>query len=118
MLSQMKSFGFDPGKFHEDLWKGKSVYVIGASKGEDSTSQIWIEKEHYNIVRMIKFENNRKEEAQFEGHIKLDGGYSETLVRFYINNKLVQVEKYHDLKANIPIDPAIFDPVNFIKYKL
>ena len=50
---------------------------------------------------MIKFENNRKEEALFENHVKLNGGFSETLVYFYINNKLIQVEKYYGFKSNI-----------------
>ncbi len=109
MLAGIKSFGFDYNKFHEDVWKGKSVYVIGASNQADTTNQLWIEKEHFNIVRMIKFENNRKEEALFEGHVKLDGGYSETLVHFYINDQLIQVEKYHNLKPNASIDPAIFN---------
>jgi hypothetical protein len=64
---------------------------------------------------MIKFEKNRKEEALLEDHVKLDSGFSETLVKFYINDKLIQVEKYHDLKANIDLDPAIFDPSNLKK---
>ena len=98
--------------------KEMNVYVIGAGKGEDSVNQLWIEKENYSPVRMIRYENNNKEEAFFENHVKAGGGYSETLVHFFINDKLVQVEKYHDLKANAEINPAIFDPVNFVKLKL
>jgi outer membrane lipoprotein-sorting protein len=115
---KMKSFGYDLDKFHEDIWKGMPVYVIGANKNQDSVNQIWIEKENFSPVRLLKYENNTKEEALFENHVKLDGGFTETLVYFYINDKLIQVEKYHDLKANIEIDPAIFDPENFVKLKL
>lgn len=114
-IAKMAGFGFDVNKFHEDTWKGKAVYVIGADKNEDSVSQVWFEKGNYNLLRMIKFEKNRKEEALLEDHVKLDGGFSETLVKFYINDKLIQVEKYHDLKANIDLDPAIFDPSNLKK---
>lgn len=117
-ISKMAAFGFDPDKFHEDVWKGKKVYVIGADKNEDSTNQAWFEKENYNLVRMIKFENKQKEEALLENHEKLNGGYSETLVHFYINSKLVQVEKYHNLKADIQVNPGIFDVDNFIKNQL
>lgn len=117
-FSEMNSFGFDINKFHEDIWKGKGVYVIGANKNEDSVNQVWFEKENYNLVRMIKFEKKQKEEALLEDHVKLNGGYSETLVHFYINNKLVQIEKYHDLKADIEMDPSIFDPDNFVKIHL
>ena len=115
---KMKSFGYDLDKFHEDIWKGMPVYVIGAAKNQDSVNQLWIEKENFSPVRLLKYEKNTKEEALFENHVKLDGGFTETLVYFYINNKLIQVEKYHDLKANVEIDPAIFDPENFVKLKL
>ena len=118
VTAKMKSFGYDLDKFHEDIWKGMPVYVIGADKNQDSVNQIWIEKENFSPVRMIKYENNTKEEALFENHVKLNGGFTETLVYFYINDKLIQVEKYHELKADEEIDDAIFDPENFVKLKL
>ncbi len=115
VITKMKSFGYDLDKFHEDVWKGKSVYVIGAGKGEDSVNQLWLEKENLNLVRMLKFDSKEKEEGLFENHVKVGGGYSESLVYFYINDKLVQVEKYHDIKANVNIDNSIFDPENFLR---
>lgn len=118
VVSKMKSYGYDLDKFHEDKWQGKEVYVIGAGKGEDSVNQLWIEKENFSPVRMIKFENNNKEEAYFENHMELGGGYTETLVHFFINGKLIQVEKYHDLRANEEINSSIFDIKNFTKLKL
>ncbi|MGH2645946.1 MAG: hypothetical protein ACRDE8_00195 [Ginsengibacter sp.] len=118
VIAKMKLFGYDLDRFHEDTWKEKPVYVIGALNDQDSVNQIWIEKENFSPVRLLKYENNTKEEALFENHVKLEGGFTETLVYFYINNKLIQVEKYHDLKGNAEIDPAIFDPENFIKLKL
>ncbi len=118
VIVKMKSYGYDLDKFHEDSWEGTGVYVIGAGKGEDSVNQLWIERENFSPVRMIKYENGNKEEAYFEKHVPLEGGYTETLVHFFINGKLAQVEKYHDLKGNIEIDPSIFDPVDFVKLKL
>ncbi|MEP7251378.1 MAG: hypothetical protein ABI683_03335 [Ginsengibacter sp.] len=115
VIDKFKSLGYDLDKFHADNWKGQPVYVIGAGKGEESINQLWIDKENFNLVRMIKFEDGQKEEAFFEDHVKLDNGYSESAVRFYINNELVQVEKYHEMKVNVKPEESIFDPVNFIK---
>ncbi len=117
VISKMSSLGYDLNKFHEDVWKGKNVYVIGAVKGEDSVNQIWIDKDNFNIVRMLKFEGKQKEEGLFENHIKIEGGYSESVVYFYIDGRLVQIEKYHDIKANVDIDNSIFDPGNFVMLK-
>ena len=114
-ISKFGGFGFDVNKFHEANWKGKAVYVIGANKNEDSVNQVWFEKDNYNLLRMIKFDNNRKEEALLEDHVKLDGGFSETLVKFYLDDKLLQVEKYFDLKANVAMEPKLFDTNNFVK---
>ena len=118
VMAKINSYGYDLDRFHEDVWKGQPVYVIGADNNTDSVNQLWIEKENYSLLRMLKYENGTKEEALFENHIKLGGGFTETLVRFYVNDKLIQVEKYHDLKCNLPINDAIFDPYKFVKLKL
>ncbi|MEP6583242.1 MAG: hypothetical protein ABJA90_03200 [Ginsengibacter sp.] len=115
VLSKMSLLGYDLDKFHEDVWKGKGVYVIGAGKGEDSINQLWFDKTNFNLLRMLKFNSKEKEEGLFENHVKLGGGYSESVVYFYINDKLVQVEKYHDIKANRDIDNSIFDALKFVK---
>lgn len=118
VIAKMNSFGYDLSKFHEDTWNGEPVYVIGAGKDEISINQIWVKKKNYSPVRLLKYENNAKEEALFEKHVPLGGGFTETLVHFYINDKLIQVEKYHDLKDNLAIDDAIFDPNNFMQLNL
>jgi hypothetical protein len=114
-IAKMKTYGFDINKFHESKWNGNDVYVIGSNKDGEETNQAWFDKEHYSLVRMIKYENGRKEDALLEDHVKLDGGYSETQVKFYMNDKLLQVEKYFDLEANKKINPEIFNTQNFIK---
>lgn len=118
VIAKMNSYGYDLHKFHEDVWKGLPVYVIGADNNADSVNQLWIEKENYSLIRMLKYENSMKEEALFENHVKLGGGFTETLVHFYVNDKLIQVEKYNELKGDLPIEDAIFDPYKFVKLKL
>lgn len=116
-FSRLRSFGFDPDKFCETEWKGQPVYVFGASHEGERTSQVWFDKKNYSLVRMLKYENGHKEEALLEKHVRLEKGFSETLVYFYINDRLVQAETYHDLKADVDIDPAVFDVQHFIKRK-
>ena len=117
VIAKMKSYGYNLDKFHEDKWKGNPVYVIGAAKGDETVNQLWIDKENFNLLRMITFTNGRKQEALFDNHIKIGGGFSETLVHFFINDKLVQVEKYFNLQADKEISPALFDPHHFSRSK-
>ena len=114
-ISELRSLHYDLNKFHTDTWKGKEVYVIGADSKDEKLNQLWIDKEKLILVRQITFDDNRKEEAVFENHIELEGGWSETMCTFYINDHLIQKEYYHDCKANADIDPLIFDPSSFGK---
>lgn len=114
-LKQYRKLGYDLQKFHEDAWMGKPVWVIGAAKDENQLSQLWIDQDHFFLVRMLRFANGRKEEAIFDNHIALEGGWTETKVRFFVNDRLVQEEFYHDCKAHVPIDPDLFDPSSFVK---
>lgn len=85
VLAKFKELHYDLGKSHNDTWKGRPVFVIGA---------------------------NSKEEGIFEDHVAvIGGGWSETKCTFYRNDHLLQVETYHDVTGDTPIDRAIFDPV-------
>jgi hypothetical protein len=110
VLEHFAELHYDLSKFHADTWKGKPVYVLGADKDGDKVNQLWIDKEKLVAVRFIKYDNNTKEEGFFEQQIPLKGAWSETKCSFYINDKILQVETYHDLVAGEPVDMSIFDP--------
>lgn len=115
VLSKLKSLHYDLNKFHEDKWNGKAVYVIGADTKDEKLNQLWIDKEKLVLLRFIKFDDNQKEEGIFEKHIPLNGGWSETMCTFYMNDHLIQKEYYRDCKADGVIDLKIFEPAAFGK---
>jgi len=111
VLSHFADLHYDLSKFHTSTWKGKPVYVLGDDKDGDKVNQLWIDQEKMVAVRFIKYDNNTKEEGHFENQIPLNKAWSETKCSFYINDKLLQVETYHDLVAsNAPVDMSLFDP--------
>ena len=110
VIEKIKTLGYDLSKVHEDVLKGTAVYVIGADKGDETSSQLWIDKKRLILLRFITTGKNGKEEGFFDNHIKLNGGWSETKCTFYFGGKLAQIEKYHDCKANVAIDPKTFEP--------
>lgn len=113
VISKLSSLGYDLNKFHEDKWQGRDAYVIGADNLNEKTNQLWIDKENLYVARFIKFENGRKEEGLLNDHKKFGGGWAETSCIFYIDDKLFQKENYHDCKADVIIDPKVFEPVLF-----
>jgi len=114
-IAKLKDLGYDVSKLHEDSWKGQPVYVIGATTNDEKVSQLWIDKKNLFLVRMLEYKKDSKEEAIFDDHVKIGNGWSETKCTFYINDKLVQIEKYYDSKAAPTLDPRFFDPNHYIK---
>jgi hypothetical protein len=110
VLARFKSLNYDLGKFHVDTWKGKDVYVIGANSNDERVNQLWIDKERMLVLRFIKYDSGTKEDVSFEDQIKLKGGWSETKCVVYINEHLIQVEIYHNLVADGPVDKNMYDP--------
>ena len=116
VMRQFQTYGYDLTKCHEDTWNGQGVYVLGASRGEDSVNQVWVEKTHYTVVRFIRQDAGTREEGRFEQYVPLGGGYSETLVHFYINDHLVQTEQYEHLSAGEPMDDSLFDTRKLVNW--
>lgn len=115
IISKLTKSGYNLNHFYEDKIDEKPVYVIGADNKEDKSNQIWIDKEKLLVVKFIKFEDGHKEEGIFEDHKQFGNGWSETKCRFYVDDKLLQKETYHDCKAGGYLDPKVFEPSLFGK---
>lgn len=112
--AMVTKMGYDISKSYEDTWKGKPVYVIGANNASEKTNQLWIDKEKMVVMKFIKYADGNKEEGIFSGHKQYGKAWSETACDFYINDKLLQKEIYHDCKANVAVDESMFDPAHFV----
>ncbi|MEJ7610567.1 MAG: hypothetical protein WKF88_05245 [Ferruginibacter sp.] len=110
---RMEKEGYDISKAYESEWKGKKVYVLGANSAVEKTNQLWIEKDRLILVRFLKYEGANKEEAIFGDHKKFGKARSETSCSFFVNDKLIQTEKYNDCRVNTNVDMRLFDPYNF-----
>lgn len=106
--------GYDLSKSYETKLNGSDVYVIGAASNNEKSNQIWIDKQKLVVVKFISYKNGEKEEGVFYNHRQFENGWSETACDFYVNDKLIQKEKYYDCKANKSIDLKIFNPYKFV----
>jgi hypothetical protein len=110
--ARMAKEGYDISKAHESTWEGKKAYVIGTATDDEKGNQLWIDKEKLIVVRFIKYDKD-KEEGIFKDHKQFGKAWSETATDFFINDKLIQKEKYYDCKANTGIDMKLFDTDHF-----
>jgi hypothetical protein len=112
-VTKLQNLKFDLSKLYQTKWRGRSTYVVGAAQGDTTSPQFWIDAERLYFVR--SFEPSKKDpavinETRFEKYIPLAGGWLEMEVLFLANGKQRVKEEYSNPKANVKLDPAIFDP--------
>ena len=115
-IEKLKGLKFDLSIDREDTWQGRPVYVVGAKAGDLHSAQFWIDKKNLYFVRMIRprgKDGAQTQETQFNKYQKLGGGWMSPEVIFMVDGKTVTTEEYSELRANMPLDPKLFDPQYF-----
>ena len=116
VIEKLKGLKFDLSVFREDTWQGRPVYVVGAKQGDLHSPQFWIDKKNLYFVRMLRpagRDGAQTQETQFNKYVKLGGGWMSPEVIFMVDGKVVTTEEYSELRANVPLDPKLFDPQSF-----
>lgn len=114
VTSHLTRNGYDLSQGAVTDWQGRKTLLIGANNDKDSTqNQFWVDAEHLYIVRVILKSGTALLDVHLSGHIKLKKGWSETLVKFYRDGRLLQVEKYSELKPDVALTDEVFDVSSF-----
>jgi hypothetical protein len=111
--------GFDLSKIHQDVWKGRVVYVVGADKGDLKSKQFWVEKDRLLFVRLLQPDQSEPKETddqRFGDYRRVGGGWIAARVDFYTGGVDNFYETYFNIKGNVKLDPARFTPQGFIKH--
>jgi hypothetical protein len=112
-LEKLKNLKFDLSKLHQTTWQGRPTYVVGAQRGDTTSPQFWVDAERLYFVRSLepsKKDSKVINEVRFEKYIPLAGGWLEMEVLFLSDGKQQVKEEYLNPKANVKLDPGIFDP--------
>lgn len=108
--------GYDLKTVHEDVWEGQPVYVVGAEKGNLKSKQFWVDKNRMLFVRLFepaREDANKIDDIRFEDYRKMSGGWVAARVEVYTEAKKVFSEEYSDIKCNVKLSPALFDPKQY-----
>jgi outer membrane lipoprotein-sorting protein len=113
VITKLQALKFDLSQFREDTWQGRPVYVVGAKAGDLHSPQFWIDQKNLYFVRMLRpagKDGAQTQETQFNKYQKLGGGWIAPEVIFMVDGKVVTTEKYSDMRADVELDPKLFDP--------
>jgi hypothetical protein len=106
----LRDRGFDLTKAHERTWQGKAVTVIGALAGDTTSRQFWVEKERLLFVRLITPSPQGTSDIRFNQYIPMQTGWMAVDVVQLVAGKPRLHEEYSEVRVNVPLDPALFDP--------
>lgn len=114
-IKVVKDEGYDLSKLREDTWDGKPAYVVGADKDDLKSKQFWIMKDSLLFVRIIEpaRDATKTNDIRFTNYRPLAGAWIAAGVEVYSDGKKVFSEDYSDIRANVSLDPAVFDPEKF-----
>jgi hypothetical protein len=112
-VQKLRGLNYDLSKLHQTTWRGRPTYIVGAEPGDTLSPQFWIDVERLYFVRSL--EPSKKDPAvindtRFDKYIPLEGGWVEMEVLFLANGEQKVKEEYSNPRANVKLDPAIFDP--------
>jgi len=113
VVAKLQALKFDLSQFREDTWQGQPVYVVGAKAGDLHSPQFWIDQKNLYFVRMLRpggKDGAQTQETQFNKYQKLGGGWIAPEVIFTVDGKVVTTEKYSEMRADVELDPKLFDP--------
>jgi hypothetical protein len=113
-IAQLEELGYDLSKFHENVWQGKEVYVVGAEEGDSNSTQFWIEKERLILLRTLRTEDENCREVVFEDYMPFGDALIEQTVLFKMNGELEMREEYFNIRPAKDVDEAIFTKQGFI----
>jgi hypothetical protein len=112
VTAKLQALKFDLSQFREDTWQGRPVYVVGAKPGDERSPQFWIDQKNLYFVRMLRpagKDGAQTSETQFNKYQKLGGGWIAPEVIFMVDGKVVTTEKYSEMRADVTLDPKLFD---------
>lgn len=108
-LAQLERAEFDLETMHEDAWRERPVYVVGAPQGDLESNQFWIDGERLVFVRQIsRSPIGNVIDIQLDDFEELEGGWIATRLRFFRNGELALEERYQDYGVPEEIDPGVF----------
>ncbi|HEY2852166.1 MAG TPA: hypothetical protein VGJ18_04925 [Gemmatimonadaceae bacterium] len=119
-LNVLRSRGIDISKLSRSTWEGRPVFVVGAASGDTTSKQFWIDADRLLFVRLLEMVTTptgpRRQEYRFLKYVPHgDAWVSEEVVGLR-DGKANFHEVYANVKVDVPIDDATFDPAQWATF--
>jgi hypothetical protein len=120
-LEILSSLGYDLSTMYRLDHEGREYYVVGADRGDMKRKQFWVDADQLLLWRVLEpwlpADTVNVREIRFQDYKQHGGGWVAEEVDFLKNGARYFFEKYRDVRTDVEIDPALFDPRQFTAAK-
>jgi hypothetical protein len=115
--SVLRGRGIDLSKVSRASWNGQPMFVVGASAGDSTSKQFWVDTDRLLFVRLIESvptpSGRQQQEYRFQRYTPRAGGWVAEEVVGLRNGRQNFHEEYANVHVGVPLDDATFDPVQW-----
>jgi hypothetical protein len=103
--------GFDLTQFHLGSWEGRPTYLVGATAGDSTKPQFWVDAARLVVVRMRVAGKPEGDllDIRLDDYVPVHGGWLATRVTISRDGKPVQIEEYTEWSDEIALADSLFD---------
>lgn len=109
--------GYDLTKVATDTFQGRPMIVVGAAPtGTKINKRFWIDAERLYFVRSTDpapRDSTKVQDVRFMNYQRQGEAWIAPRVEIHTDGKLVFYEDYTDIRVNVELDPALFDPAKW-----
>jgi hypothetical protein len=109
----LDSLHVDLEAMRDDEWEGQPVYVVGAKKGDTTSNQMWVDRDHLRLVRFIQSskagERTIVSDIRVLNYKEIQGFDIPTEFLIIRNGRPFWREQYADVRINEELPAGTFD---------
>lgn len=111
----LRKEGFDLTQVRIDTFQRRPMIVVGARKGDLHRKQFWIDAENLVFIRTLEpaRDSTKVQEVRFLNYERRGDAWIAPRVEIHTDGKLVFYEDYSDMRTDVPLDDALFEPAKW-----
>ena len=116
----LRQQGIDLSKVSRATWEGRPVFVVGALVGDSTSKQFWVDAERLLFVRLMETAKTangpRRDEYRFLRYVPHGQAWVAEEVIGLRAGKPSLHEIYANVRVDVPLDDATFDPAQYATF--
>jgi hypothetical protein len=110
-IGALRDAGFNLDVSHEATWEGRPVIVVGATAGDSTSRQFWVDRERLVVVRFREpLPNGMPLDARIADYRPVGNGWIEHEVTIRVNGQLAQTDHHQVVTPGVALEEGLFSP--------